>query len=60
MITKISKSIKEICRATTNATQGYPHFKRENILARIIGKQKKKQTKQKQGHNEYSKSFIVI
>ena len=45
MITKISKSIKQICRATTNATQGYPHFKGENILARIIGKQKKKQTK---------------
>ena len=45
MITKISKSIKQICRATANATQGHPHFKRENILARIIGKQKKKQTK---------------
>ena len=49
MITKISKSIKQICRATTNATQDYPHFKRENILARIIGKQKKKQTKKKTG-----------
>ena len=47
MITNISKLIKQICRATTNATQGYPHFKRENILARIIGKQKKKQTNKK-------------
>ena len=49
MITKISKSIKQICRATANATQGYPHFKRENILANIIGKQKKKQNKKKTG-----------
>ena len=60
MITKISKSIKQICRATANATQGYPHFKRKKNMAKIKEKQKKKKKKKKQGHNEYSKSFIVI